>query len=132
MIRKTLRKTPKPNPPKPRSEEPQRFTMRVRSGADVSDVLLTNNSAVQGLPGDEGAWTSTGMGPSLRAKASADTRGPKPVGREWPAAVPPSRGRPPPLKVRKPKICRAAVQTGKPAVARRLKCEIERIQAMDP
>ena len=51
--------------------------MRVRSGADVNDVLLINNSGVQGLPGDEGAWTATGMGPSLHGKA--DSHGSKAV-----------------------------------------------------
>ena len=48
--------------------------MRVRSGAEVNDVLLVNNSGVQGLPGDEGAWTATGMGPSSHGKADSHRR----------------------------------------------------------
>ena len=42
---------------------------------------LTNNSGVQGLPGDEGTWTATGMGPSRSGKPSADTRGHQADGR---------------------------------------------------
>ncbi len=77
-IRKMLRENAKADPAgTPASEEPQRFTMRVRSGAEVNDVLLINNSGVQGLPGDEGAWTVTGMGASLHGKA--DSHGSKPA-----------------------------------------------------
>ena len=46
---------------------------------NVNDVLLINNSGVQGLPGDEGAWTATGMGPSSHGKADGDPHGSKPV-----------------------------------------------------
>src|SRR5208282_2970754 len=77
-IKDTLRRSAKADPAKiDRNENEQRFTMRVRAGVEVSDVLLVNNSSVQGMPGDEGAWTATGMGPSVRAKASTDTHGPK-------------------------------------------------------
>ena len=39
--------------------------MRIRTrGRTVNDVLLINNSGVQGLPGDEGTWTAVGDGPN--------------------------------------------------------------------
>jgi pilus assembly protein CpaB len=80
MIKKTLQKNAKAESAGNRArEEEQRFTMRVRTGAEVNDVLLINNSGVQGLPGDEGAWTATGMGPSVRTKANVETHGPRPV-----------------------------------------------------
>lgn len=67
-------------------EEPQRFTMRIRAGADVNDVLLTANSSVQGLPGDEGVWTATGMG---TRKTTSDLHA-KPVD-AGPIPMPPSK-----------------------------------------
>ena len=80
MIRKTLRENAKTDPALARpGEEPARFTMRVRAGSDFNDVLLINNSGVQGLSGDEGAWTVTGMGPSSRGKASSDSHAAKPL-----------------------------------------------------
>ena len=89
MIKQSLRSAAKPEPVGISvREEPQRFTMRVRSGAEVSDVLLTNNSSVQGLPGDEGAWTATGLGSSSHSKANSGNRGPRP-GDAGPAALPP-------------------------------------------
>ena len=93
-IRRKLREDAKTDPVRASSgEEPLRYTMRVRMGAEVSDVMLINNSGVQGLPGDEGAWTATGMGPSLRTKASLDTHT-KPA-ETGPAVVPPSATPPP-------------------------------------
>src|SRR5208283_3023649 len=60
IIQKTMKQTAKAAPAKARpSEDFERFTMRVRTGAgmktraEVNDVLLINNAAVQGLPGDE-------------------------------------------------------------------------------
>ncbi len=85
-LRKTLREKAK-EPAKSGAEE-ERFTMRVRSGPAVSDVLLVNNSGVRGM-GDEGIWTATGMGPSVQGKATADTRGPKSMD-VGPAALPPA------------------------------------------
>ena len=79
MIQKTLRENAKVAPTVTRASEEQRFTMRVRSGAEVNDVLLVNNSCVRGLPGDEGAWTATGMSPSLHAKPNDPTHGSKPA-----------------------------------------------------
>lgn len=78
-VRKKLQENAK-DPVKARSaEEERRFTMRIRNGVEVNDVVLINNSAVQGLPGDEGAWTTTGLVPSARSKAGADTHPAKSV-----------------------------------------------------
>ncbi len=79
MIQKTLRENAKTDPIKTRASDEQRFTMRVRSGAEVNDVLLVNNSGVRGMPGDEGAWTATGMSLSLRTKPNDPTQGSKPA-----------------------------------------------------
>ncbi len=74
------------------AQEPQRFTMRVRSGPEVNDVLLIANSGVQGMPGDEGVWTATGLGSISHAgarnsgSATSDTHA-KPVA-VGPAALP--------------------------------------------
>ncbi len=80
-------------------EEPQRFTMRVRLGAEVNDVMLINNSSVQGMPSDEGAWTAMGMGASPRGKPSADPQPSKPAAAApaaaAPAELPPASTTPP-------------------------------------
>ncbi|MGO9109694.1 MAG: Flp pilus assembly protein CpaB [Thermoguttaceae bacterium] len=80
-VKQMLRENAKANPPtRPRASEEQRFTMRVRTGAEVNDVLLINNSGVQGMPGEEGAWTATGMVPSVHNRANMDAHSPtKPV-----------------------------------------------------
>jgi pilus assembly protein CpaB len=77
-IKQMLRENAKTAPTETRANDEQRFTMRIRTGADVNDVLLINNSSVQGLPGDEGSWTATGMGAMTHTKANPDARGPKP------------------------------------------------------
>jgi hypothetical protein len=90
QMRKMMREDAKATSAEARAtESPRRFTMRVRAGVEVSDVLLINNSGVQGLPGDEGAWTATGISPSLHSKASGDSHGSKPV-ETGPAAQPAS------------------------------------------
>jgi pilus assembly protein CpaB len=97
MVRKTLRENAKAQPAGTRpTEEPLRFTMRVRSGVDVSDVLLTHNSA-QGIADGEGSWTATGMATSTRTRSNDQARGAKPA--EASPAVPPA-GMTPPLKSR--------------------------------
>ena len=48
-------------------------------GPRSTTSLLITNSAVQGLPGDEGVWTATGMGPISHGKAPADTHASKTV-----------------------------------------------------
>jgi pilus assembly protein CpaB len=78
-IRKSLRENAKADTTGNRPREHEQYKMRVRLGTDVNDVLLTNNSGVQGLPGDEGAWTVTGMGPSSHGKAGPDNRASKPA-----------------------------------------------------
>ncbi|MEI8371893.1 MAG: Flp pilus assembly protein CpaB [Planctomycetota bacterium] len=78
-IRKTMRENTIAQPTGTRASEGQSYTMRVRSGAEVNDVLLVKNSEVRGLPGDEGAWTATGMNPSLRTKPNDPTQGLKPA-----------------------------------------------------
>jgi hypothetical protein len=81
QMRKMMREDAKAAPAKTRAADaPQRcFTMRVRAGTEVNDVLLINTSSIQGLPGDDGAWTATGMAPSSHGKATGDPRGSKPV-----------------------------------------------------
>jgi len=79
MIQKTMRENAKAEPAKTRAAEGQSYTMRVRSGAEVNDVLLVKNSDVRGLSGDEGAWTATGMNPSSRTKTNDQPHGPKPA-----------------------------------------------------
>ena len=78
MIRKTLEQKAKAAPAA-EGPDPQRFVMRVRLGTDVNDVLLSANSGVRGMPGDEGAWTATGMGSGPRAKASSAAPASKPA-----------------------------------------------------
>ena len=92
-IKEMLRENAKTKPAETPASEEQRFTMRVRTGADVNDVLLINNSNVQGLPGDEGSWTATGLGAIVRNKSNPDTRGPKPD--EAGPAAPPAAQAPP-------------------------------------
>ena len=96
--------------------------MRVRSGAEVNDVLLINNSGVQGLPGDEGAWTATGMGPMSRAKAGR-IRGP----RSW---MPAPRGCLPVRAEFRGQFPADSYQPRKSAVARRLMHEMDRNRAV--
>jgi len=69
------------------AESSQRFLMRVRAGAEVSDILLINNSGVQGSSSDEGAWTPMGTSPTLHSKPSGDAHGAKPA-EVSPAALP--------------------------------------------
>ncbi len=80
--------------PNRQAEEPERFKMRIRAGAEVSDVLLTANSGVHGLPGDEGTWTAVGMGPVSHGKANPDTHPSTKPGDAGPAALLPARGAP--------------------------------------
>jgi hypothetical protein len=102
QMRKMMQETKVAGEKKPEADAPQRFVMRVRTGADVSDVLLINNAAVQGL--DDGTWTATGMGPSTRAPANGDSHSPRPAAAAQPAATaqpivpakPPAAGRPAP------------------------------------
>jgi pilus assembly protein CpaB len=100
IVRKTLKETAKGAPANTRaSDDFQRFTMRVLTGAgvrrkaDVSDVVLINDSGVQGL--EEGGWTAHDMGPSLHNNSSAEAHGPAPV-ESGPAALP--AGTAPPSK----------------------------------
>ena len=107
--------------------------MRVRSGAEVNDVLLTNNSGVQGLPGDEGAWTATGMGPSPHAQGerrtpavpSRRTRGPRRVAAG--PATPPKSGHRQPAVAGQPSRRQLAVQRRQLTVSKSI-----RIQGSDP
>ncbi len=88
-IRKTLRENAQVDPNKPKPlEATERFTIRVRMGTEVNDVLLVKNSGVQSLA-DEGAWTATGLGPPLHARAQADPQ-PSRSAETAPAATPPS------------------------------------------
>ena len=88
QMRKMMQETKVAAEKKQEVSAPQRFVMRVRTGAEVSDVLLINNAAVQGL--DDGTWTATGMGPSPHAPANGDSHGPKPAAAAQPAKPPAS------------------------------------------
>ena len=59
-------------------DDPQRYKMRVLFGAEVNEVLLTKNSGVEELPGDETSWTATGMS-APRPRPNAEAHGPKPA-----------------------------------------------------
>jgi pilus assembly protein CpaB len=68
-IRKMLKESAK-DPANSNDNEHEKFTMRIRAGAEVSDVVMVNNSSVQGMSGDEGVWTVTGLVPRSHSKPS--------------------------------------------------------------
>jgi hypothetical protein len=95
VIRDTLKsnaKTPAENPSGP----PEQFTMRVRTGADVTDVLLVGGAPVQGLPDQDGRWTATNLPTRTRP---ADKEEAKPA-----ATVPPADPTSSPGRAAKPAV----------------------------
>lgn len=81
--------TSRPAPVKPR--EPERFMVRVRSGADVTDVQLVANQDLTGLASDDGVWTPVNLPP--QSKSATETRAIKPA--DASQAAPTSPGNPP-------------------------------------
>jgi pilus assembly protein CpaB len=75
-VKKNLKETAHADPTI--TDDHEKYTMRVRAGADVNDVLMVNNSGVQNMAGDEGVWTVTGLGPRIRTRPS-ETVAPKPA-----------------------------------------------------
>ena len=67
--------TSRPAAAKPR--EPEHFTVRVRTGPDVTDVLLVANQDLTGLPGDDGVWTAANLPP--QSKPTTETLAVKPA-----------------------------------------------------
>jgi pilus assembly protein CpaB len=62
MMKAVLKSNAAPSRPSPlRPEEPAKYTMRVRLGADSSDVLMIANAGANGFLGDDATWTAMNL-----------------------------------------------------------------------